>query len=57
MLLESSRMRLPKKLEDSTEYEIRCWIEGTREDDAHPDLALRRDPRPEDAPPDVPPED
>jgi hypothetical protein len=48
MLLESSRMRLPRKLEESTDYEIRRWIEGTRDDDAHPDLALRRDPRPGD---------
>jgi hypothetical protein len=45
MLLESSRMRLPKKLEESSEHDIRRWIEGTdREDELG--LELKRDERP-----------
>jgi len=46
MLLESSRMRLPKKLEESSAQDIRAWIDGTDRGPDEPGLELKRDERP-----------
>lgn len=52
MLLESSRLRLPRKLEESSEQDIRRWIEGT-DREVEPGLELKRDERPPVAPEEV----
>jgi hypothetical protein len=51
LLLESSRMRLPQSLEESTAHDIRAWIDGHQDPDD--DLELRHR---DDDPPSVLPE-